>query len=680
MNIYIRVYLFYVIKIINFLRRGKAAYMKKTSLAIIYFVISLFFINSIFSCANESNGSEEIRPEPVVKYTVIFYSNSGEASGNTEGIIAEADSTIVLTKNGFSLTGFSFIGWNTEADGSGTGYSDEASIKLSSNLALYAQWVSITVPTYSIEITPTEHGIVLLSKKIAEAGTEISITVTPDELYALDTISVKNADDSSITTKANTEKSNIFTFIIGEQDVSINVTFKYVAHSITVIAGEHGSATIDKTKAVAGDKIIITASPDELYAIDTIFVTNTDETNIATTINPENDNQYIFTMGEQNVSVNVTFKYVAHSITFEIIGADGNVELNKTEAIAGEEIVYRISGKVKPVHTKVNEVNLIYADNNEIFFTDKKPSSTCRFIMPDRNVRISVNFVIIKWYVYFYTNCSVTIPVQKIEDTKTASYVLLDDNSECEGFVGWYTEPECINLFDFDNTPITGQVKLYAKWNKFIATIDMLEEKINSLQYLTTVVIRNLGSIEKTSGINTALINSDSTKMEYLKLELVVDGNIGEDAFRDCTNLKSLTINGNCESVGKTAFFGCSSLSSITLPNSVTEIGVQAFGSSGITSIILPDGVTKLKDYTFSSCKKLKDVVMPSELNEIGWRIFINCYLLENVIFASSSDWQLFNENGEFSKTITITEDAAQNAKYLGHYNYGSDYTWVKVE
>lgn len=208
----------------------------------------------------------------------------------------------------------------------------------------------------------------------------------------------------------------------------------------------------------------------------------------------------------------------------------------------------------------------------------------------------------------------------------------------------------------------------------------MLEEKINSLQYLTTVVIRNLGSIEKTSGINTALINSDSTKMEYLKLELVVDGNIGEDAFRDCTNLKSLTINGNCESVGKTAFFGCSSLSSITLPNSVTEIGVQAFGSSGITSIILPDGVTKLKDYTFSSCKKLKDVVMPSELNEIGWRIFINCYLLENVIFASSSDWQLFNENGEFSKTITITEDAAQNAKYLGHYNYGSDYTWVKVE
>lgn len=392
MNIYIRVYLFYVIKIINFLRRGKAAYMKKTSLAIIYFVISLFFINSIFSCSNESNGSEEIRPEPVVKYTVTFYSNSDEASGNTEGIIAEADSTIVLTKNGFSLTGFSFIGWNTEADGSGTGYSDEASIKLSSNLVLYAQWLSDIIPKYKVEINPTEHGIVSVNKTIAEAGTEISITVTPDELYALDTISVKNADDSSITTKANTENSNIFTFIIGEQNVSVNVKFKYVAHSITVVAGEHGSVTVSKTEALAGDEISITMTPDELYAIDTIAVKNADGSNVTLIGNSENTNVKMFTMGEQNVSVNVTFKYIAHSISITPV-ENGTINLNKEIAIEGTEIIITTTPNALYI---VNSIIIKDANNNPIDISiSEEIENTYKFNMPDSDITICVSFKIV---------------------------------------------------------------------------------------------------------------------------------------------------------------------------------------------------------------------------------------------------------------------------------------------
>ena len=45
-----------------------------------------------------------------------------------------------LNANSFTRTGYTFSGWNTNADGSGTAYGDGASISPSSNVTLYAQW------------------------------------------------------------------------------------------------------------------------------------------------------------------------------------------------------------------------------------------------------------------------------------------------------------------------------------------------------------------------------------------------------------------------------------------------------------------------------------------------------------------------------------------------------------
>jgi uncharacterized repeat protein (TIGR02543 family) len=45
-----------------------------------------------------------------------------------------------LTANAFTRTGYSFAGWNTAADGSGTSYADGASYPFTSSTTLYAQW------------------------------------------------------------------------------------------------------------------------------------------------------------------------------------------------------------------------------------------------------------------------------------------------------------------------------------------------------------------------------------------------------------------------------------------------------------------------------------------------------------------------------------------------------------
>ncbi len=78
------------------------------------------------------------------KYYIVF-----DGNGNTSGSMARKtcnyDKDCILSSNSFYKKGYDFIGWNTNADGTGTTYVDKATIKnlTSTNeasITLYAQW------------------------------------------------------------------------------------------------------------------------------------------------------------------------------------------------------------------------------------------------------------------------------------------------------------------------------------------------------------------------------------------------------------------------------------------------------------------------------------------------------------------------------------------------------------
>ena len=52
---------------------------------------------------------------------------------------------------------------------------------------------------------------------------------------------------------------------------------------------------------------------------------------------------------------------------------------------------------------------------------------------------------------------------------------------------------------------------------------------------------------------------------------------IGNQAFKNCSGLTSITIPNSVTSIGGQAFRRCSGLTSVTIPKSVTEIGDGAF-------------------------------------------------------------------------------------------------------
>ena len=81
--------------------------------------------------------------EEPTELTVTFEAN-GNAEYPVEGTMAPqtvtANTETQLNANTFTREGYNFTGWNTEADGTGTSYADGATVNLTENTTLYAQW------------------------------------------------------------------------------------------------------------------------------------------------------------------------------------------------------------------------------------------------------------------------------------------------------------------------------------------------------------------------------------------------------------------------------------------------------------------------------------------------------------------------------------------------------------
>ena len=70
--------------------------------------------------------------------TVTFEANGGNGEAMQQSVTSGTDT--VLNANTFTRDGYTFAGWNTAADGTGTAYADGATVNLTEDLVLYAQW------------------------------------------------------------------------------------------------------------------------------------------------------------------------------------------------------------------------------------------------------------------------------------------------------------------------------------------------------------------------------------------------------------------------------------------------------------------------------------------------------------------------------------------------------------
>ena len=159
--------------------------------------------------------------------------------------------------------------------------------------------------------------------------------------------------------------------------------------------------------------------------------------------------------------------------------------------------------------------------------------------------------------------------------------------------------------------------------------------------------------------------------------------NIGDSAFRECTNLKEITIPDSLTSIGNSAFRECTNLKEITIPDSVTSIGSYAFlytpwldakrkenplvvvngilidgekcsgvvtipgsvtsigggaftGCTNLTKITIPDSVTSIGGSAFYYCTNLKEITIPDSVTSIGSDAFSKCTKLKEITIPDS--------------------------------------------
>ena len=102
--------------------------------------------------------------EEPTELTVTFEAN-GTVEYPVEGTMAPqtvtAKTDAALNANGFTRKGYNFLNWNTAADGTGDSYADGATVNLTENTTLYAQWEdnhSVTKVINKKDATCTEDG------------------------------------------------------------------------------------------------------------------------------------------------------------------------------------------------------------------------------------------------------------------------------------------------------------------------------------------------------------------------------------------------------------------------------------------------------------------------------------------------------------------------------------------
>ena len=176
---------------------------------------------------------------------------------------------------------------------------------------------------------------------------------------------------------------------------------------------------------------------------------------------------------------------------------------------------------------------------------------------------------------------------------------------------------------------------------------------------------QNLTRVRWSAGLKKIKLGAfDGTALETLVLPEGVE--ILENAFKNCTELKSVSLPSTLTKIGNSygvpPFSGCHSLESIEIaegnevyasdgncimrkadntlvlglkaskiPSYTEHIGSHAFRDSGAESIALPEGVTSIGDHAFYDNDRLKEITLPQSLTSIGESVFFRCTALGKI-------------------------------------------------
>jgi len=136
---------------------------------------------------------------------------------------------------------------------------------------------------------------------------------------------------------------------------------------------------------------------------------------------------------------------------------------------------------------------------------------------------------------------------------------------------------------------------------------------------------------------------------------------IGNESFRGCKLLRTLTLSEGLKTIGHRCFCGCASLSSLTLPDGLEKIGFESFLVTNITSFIIPSTMREIDYWAFNTnavssiVSKIEDPFVVHDLcdfSKVSPTLFVPVGKKEK--YTATEGWDKFKvieEIGEYDLT-----------------------------
>ena len=213
--------------------------------------------------------------------------NSGNVTSYTYGVGATLPTDI-------TRVGYTFGGWFDNADFDGEAVTNIDATATGAK-TYYAKW---DANSYNV-IFNANGGTVDLE----------SITVTYDgtygELPVPQRVGHNFAGWYTDAVSGNKVESSMTVLITTDQTLYAHWT--KIIYNVGIGASENGSSSVTASTATMGDSVSVLVTPNIGWEIDTVKANGVEATKLA-------DNQYIFTMPADNVTVDVTFKKIYYNV------------------------------------------------------------------------------------------------------------------------------------------------------------------------------------------------------------------------------------------------------------------------------------------------------------------------------------------------------------------------------